>query len=135
MTLRVGLTGGIGSGKTTVAKIFETLGIPVYYADERAKAIMNEDESLRQKIIALFGPEAYQSHQLNRGYIAAQVFNNKEKLDMLNSIVHPATIADGDRWMQQQTTPYAIKEAALIFEAGVNKHLDYVIGVTAPAPI
>jgi len=135
MTLRIGLTGGIGSGKSTVAKIFETLGIPVYYADDRAKAIMNENKELRQNIITHFGQDAYIDGILNRPYLSSQVFNNKEKLDLLNSLVHPITIADGEIWMQQQTTPYAIKEAALIFEAGIDKYLDFVIGVTAPAAL
>ena len=132
MTLRVGLTGGIGSGKSTVAKIFETLNIPVYYADESAKHIMNSDEVLRKNIIELFGSDAYSSTGLNRAHIAAIVFNNKEKLEQLNALVHPATIGHAEKWMLQQTTPYAIKEAALIFESGVHATLDYVIGVSAP---
>ena len=132
MTLRVGLTGGIGSGKSTVAKIFETLNIPVYYADESAKHIMNNDEALRKKIIELFGDDAYNAFGLNRAHIAAIVFNDKQKLEQLNSLVHPATISHGENWMLQQTTPYAIKEAALIFESGVHASLDYVIGVSAP---
>lgn len=132
MILRIGLTGGIGCGKSTVAKVFEVLGIPVYYADEAAKRLMNEDELLKQQIAQLFGPQAYKNGQLNRQYIAALVFNNKEKLDALNALVHPATIRDGERWMQQQSTPYAIKEAALIFESGTQEYLDYVIGVSAP---
>lgn len=135
MTLRIGLTGGIGSGKSTVAKVFETLGIPVYYADDRAKLIMNEDELLMQKIREHFGHDAYKNNQLNRSYIASQVFSNTEKLALLNSIVHPVTIADAETWMQAQSTPYAIKEAALIFEAGAEKNLDHVIGVTAPTPL
>ncbi|THU35864.1 dephospho-CoA kinase [Niastella caeni] len=135
MTLRIGLTGGIGSGKSTVAKVFEVLGIPVYYADEAAKRIMNEDAQLRQQIIQLFGPSAYKNNQLDRPYIASQVFNNKEKLELLNSLVHPATIRDGEQWMRKQTTPYAIKEAALIFESGTQDQLDYIIGVSAPAPL
>jgi len=130
--LTIGLTGGIGSGKTTVAKIFEVLGIPVYYADEEAKRIMNEDETLRTKIIALFGDEAYSNGVLNRRHISAIVFKDKGKLQQLNAIVHPVTIADSDRWFRSQTTPYAIKEAALIFESGSNKRLDYVIGVSSP---
>jgi dephospho-CoA kinase len=130
--LRIGLTGGIGSGKSTIAKVFETLGIPVYYADEEAKRIMNEDEELRQQIIAHFGPDTYPGGKLDRKYLANIVFNNKEQLELLNSLVHPATIRDSERWMQQQTTPYAIKEAALIFEAGSGANLDYIIGVAAP---
>ncbi|MBS1599227.1 MAG: dephospho-CoA kinase [Bacteroidetes bacterium] len=132
MILGIGLTGGIGSGKSTVAAIFEVLGIPVYYSDDAAKKIMNNDTILRKKIIANFGKDAYHDGILNRSYLGKQVFNNKEKLALLNSLVHPATIRDGIEWMQRQTTPYAIKEAALIFESGSQKGLDYVIGVYAP---
>src|SRR5688500_5367972 len=130
--LKIGLTGGIGSGKSTVARIFERLGIPVYYADDRAKELMNTDPYLRTKITELFGEEAYSGSQLNRSHIASIVFNNKEKLQLLNSFVHPVTIADSENWMQAQATPYAVKEAALIFESKVNVYLDYVIGVSAP---
>lgn len=135
MTLRIGLTGGIGSGKSTVAKVFEVLGIPVYYADEAARRIMNDDELLQQQIIQHFGPASYKNNQLDRRYIASQVFDNKEKLELLNSLVHPATIRDAEQWMQKQTTLYAIKEAALIFESGSQDQLDYIIGVSAPAPL
>jgi len=133
--LRVGLTGGIGSGKSTVAKIFEVLGIPVYYADEAARHIMNTDEELRKSIINEFGNESYIKDQLNRSYIASLVFNDTKKLDLLNSLTHPATIRDADRWMQQQTSPYVIKEAALIFESGSAENLDYIIGVYTPLPL
>ncbi len=132
MTLRIGLTGGIGSGKSTVAKVFEVLGIPVYYADEAARHIMNADPHLREQIIQQFGPGAYDNGLLNRKYLAGIVFNDPTKLELLNSLVHPATIRDGEKWMQQQITPYAVKEAALIFESGSQSQLDYVIGVSAP---
>jgi dephospho-CoA kinase len=135
MPLRIGLTGGIGSGKSTIARIFEVLGIPVYYADQEAKRIMNEDEQLRRQIIQHFGEKAYRQTGLDNKYLAGIVFNNREKLDLLNSLVHPATIGDAERWMQQQKTPYAIKEAALIFETSSQEHLDYVIGVSAPEPL
>ena len=130
--MKIGLTGGIGSGKTTVAKIFETIGIPVYYADEAAKRIMNEDKSLRQQIIQHFGEETYKENQLNRSYLSSLVFNNEEKLALLNSLVHPLTIEDADNWVKKQNTAYTIKEAALIFESDSWKHLDKVIGVNAP---
>ena len=132
MTLKVGLTGGIGSGKSMVARIFEVLGIPVYYADEAARQLQNNDPELKRGIIGLFGPQAYREGKLDRKYISGLVFLNKEKLDQLNALVHPATIHDAGRWMKQQTAPYAIKEAALIFESGSQRDLDYVIGVTAP---
>jgi dephospho-CoA kinase len=130
--LKIGLTGGIGSGKSTAAQIFEVLGIPVYYADTEAKRLMNEDEELRTAILKLFGNEAYSNNMLDRKYISSIVFSDPAKLQLLNAIVHPATKKDGEEWMQQQTTSYAIHEAALIFEARVNERLDYVIGVSAP---
>ncbi len=130
--LQIGLTGGIGSGKSTIAKIFEVLEIPVYYADDAAKRIMNEDEDLKKEIIRHFGPESYKEGKLNRAYISSKVFDNQEKLATLNRLVHPATIQDSERWMLQQKAPYAIKEAALIFESGLRQHLDYVIGVSSP---
>jgi dephospho-CoA kinase len=133
--LRVGLTGGIGSGKSTIAQIFEALDIPVYYADAEAKRLMNTDAELKKSIVGEFGEDSYKNGTLNRAYIAAVVFNNKAKLDRLNVLVHPAVMKDGELWMAGQTTPYAIHEAALIFEAGVAKRLDYVIGVFAPQPL
>jgi dephospho-CoA kinase len=130
--LKVGLTGGIGSGKTTVAQIFEVLSIPVYYADPSARELMNKDPELKQKIITSFGSEAYKNGELDRTYLGSVVFRDSEKLSLLNSIVHPVTIRNSEIWMKNQKTAYAIKEAALIFEAGLEKYLDYVIGVTAP---
>lgn len=130
--LRIGLTGGIGSGKSTVAHVFEVLGIPVYYADIEAKKMMHEDEDLKQQIIEAFGSAAYENGVLNRRHLASVVFADKEKLAHLNSLVHPATIRHGRQWMERQRAPYAIKEAALIFESGTQEHLDYVIGVSAP---
>ena len=133
--VRVGLTGGIGSGKSTVAQVFEVLGIPVYYADTEAKRMMNENDELKASIIDTFGEQAYSTEGLNRKYIASIVFSDPQKLEALNAIVHPATKKDGENWMQRQTTPYAIHEAALIFEAKVNERLDYVIGVSSPAEL
>lgn len=133
--IKVGLTGGIGSGKSTVAKVFEVLGIPVYYADDAAKRLMNDDNNLKQKIKDLFGPSVYKDNLLDKKYLSAIVFNNPQKLQLLNAVVHPATINDASVWLQQQTTPYAIKEAALIFESGAQKDLDYIIGVQAPTAL
>ncbi|MBS1608205.1 MAG: dephospho-CoA kinase [Bacteroidetes bacterium] len=130
--MTIGLTGGIGSGKSTVAKIFETLGAPVYYADEAARVLMNTDSNVIAAVKKNFGEESYNHGELNRPYIASIVFNDTYKLDILNSITHPATIAHAKKWIQQQNAPYTIKEAALIFEAGSSEGLDYVIGVYAP---
>lgn len=132
MVLKVGLTGGIGSGKSTVSGIFKVLGIPVFDADSAAKNIMNEDEGLKQQVIQTFGDEAYTNGILNRKYIANIVFNDAFKLEQLNALVHPATIAAAERWMQQQTTPYAVKEAALFFESGSAVGIDVMVGVFAP---
>lgn len=131
--LKIGLTGGIGSGKSTVAKVFEVLGVPVYYADDAAKRLMNEDQELKQQLIAAFGDETYMDGLLNRKHLAAIVFNNKEQLERLNNLVHPATITDAEKWFQSQRhTSYVIKEAALLFESGTAQGLDYIIGITAP---
>jgi dephospho-CoA kinase len=133
--LKIGLTGGIGSGKTSVAKIFEVLGIPVYYADDAAKRLMNENELLKHQIINHFGAESYIDGKLNRAYLATVVFSDAEKTKLINSIIHPVTIADAEAWMEKQTTIYSIKEAALIFEAKAEKNLDLIIGVQSPLPL
>lgn len=133
--LKVGLTGGIGSGKTTVAAIFELLGIPVYYADAATRRLMNTDEGLKSELVRHFGAAVYQNNELDRKYLASIVFNNPEKLALLNNLTHPVTIRDAEAWMKKQVTPYAIKEAALLFESGAAEHLDKVIGVYAPQSI
>lgn len=133
--LRIGLTGGMGSGKSVVAKVFEILGIPVYYADDAAKRLMNTDAVIKKAIIRNFGDECYKDGLLDRHCLASIVFNNKEKLDLLNSLTHPATIADANEWMKKQKAPYIIKEAALLFESGAEKGLDYVIGISSPLPL
>ncbi len=96
---------------------------------------MNEDEELKINIITHFGKESYVDEQLNRPYIASIVFNDKEKLELLNSLTHPATIRDANKWMQDQTSPYTLKEAALIFESGSGGHLDHIIGVSTPTQL
>jgi dephospho-CoA kinase len=133
--IKVGLTGGIGSGKSVVAKVFEVLGIPVYYADDAAKKLMNTNADLKAAIIKNFGEASYVNGELDRKYMASAVFNDKEKLELLNSLTHPVTIRDAEEWSQKQTSPYIIKEAALLFESGANKNLDYVIGIEAPLPL
>ena len=130
--IRVGLTGGIGSGKSTIAKVFETLGIPVYYADDATKQLMNSDPVLKAALAGNFGDQTYINGILNRKYLASIVFNDRKKLELLNSLTHPVTIHDAAEWMKRQKTPYSIKEAALLFESGAAEHLDYVIGVHAP---
>lgn len=133
--LKIGLTGGLGSGKSTVAHIFEVLGIPVYYADAASKRLMNDDEKVKADVQKAFGKEVYPNGKLDRKYLSEIVFNDKKKLEILNLIVHPATLRDAEDWLNKQTTPYAIKEAALIFESGSDKFLDIVIGVKSPLPL
>ena len=135
MTLKIGLTGGIGSGKTTVAKIFELLNVPVYYADAASKRLYKTDAALIEKMKEHFGDDIYNEDELNRTKLASVVFNDSRKLELLNSLVHPPTIRDAVEWMKRQTTPYVIKEAALLFESGSVEGLDYVIGVYAPQHI
>ncbi len=132
--LKVGITGGIGSGKTTICKIFETLNIPVYYADDRAKWLMANDPDLVAKMKSLFGKEAYlETGTLNRKFISNKVFSDKSLLEKLNSIVHPAVFEDGNRWHESFIdVPYTLKEAALIFESGGYKLMDKMITVFAP---
>jgi dephospho-CoA kinase len=132
MPLKIGLTGGIGSGKTTVAKIFELLQVPVYYADQASKRLYQTDPQLKADLKKHFGEDIYSEDQLNRSKLAGIVFGDKEKLDLLNQLVHPPTIRDAEQWFLQQSTPYVIKEAALLFESGSVQGLDYVIGVYAP---
>jgi len=130
--LRIGLTGGIGSGKSTVAGIFNVLGIPVYSSDDASKRLMNEDKELKEKIMQAFGKESYSNGLLNRKYLATHAFSDRSKIQLLNSLVHPVTIKDATSWMHRQKAPYIIKEAALIFESGSNQYLDKVIGVKSP---
>lgn len=130
--ITVGLTGGIGSGKTTVAKAFEALGIPIYIADDEAKKLMNTSKVLKRKLIALFGEVAYKDNALNRPYLAKAIFNDKGLLEKMNAIVHPKVGKHFIKWKNKQNAPYVIKEAAILFENGSYKNYDYIITVTAP---
>ena len=130
--LRIGITGGIGSGKSTIVKVFSTLGIPVYYADDAAKRLMNADAGLKQQIQQHFGAVTYKNGVLDRAFLASIVFNDQYKLELLNTLVHPVTIRDANEWMQQQQSPYVVKEAALLFETNAQEGLDLIIGVSAP---
>lgn len=137
--LKVGVTGGIGSGKSTACRIFSLLGVPVYDADSRAKYLQTHDVQLRAQIIRHFGADAYlPDGSLNRAYMAEQVFNKPEKLQLLNSIVHPRVAEDSARWLAEQQAaqkPYAVKEAALMIESGSYKQLDVLVLVTAPEEV
>lgn len=128
----VGLTGGIGSGKTTIARMFQDLGIPVYISDIEAQKIIETDPVVKRRIIEEFGELAYIDGKYNRRYIADIVFNDKHKLQNLNNIVHPALALHFQRWKDMQKSLYIIKEAAILFESGAYKQCDYIITVTAP---
>lgn len=128
----VGLTGGIGSGKTTIARMFQDLGIPVYISDIEAQKIIETDPVVKRRIIQEFGELAYIDGKYNRRYIADIVFNDKHKLQKLNNIVHPALALHFQRWKDMQKSLYIIKEAAILFESGAYKQCDYIITVTAP---
>jgi len=132
--LKVGITGGIGSGKTTVCRIFEVLGIPVFYADDAAKSIMHSDARLREDIIQGFGKDSYTVNgDLDRKYIAAIVFSNKEQLVKLNALIHPAVFRAFKSWVgEQKDVPYVLKEAALLFESDAYKMCDQSILVKSP---
>ncbi len=132
----VGLTGGIGSGKSTVARIFEILGIPIYFADDRAKSLMSHDQVLKENIISAFGKESYlENGSLNRSFLAAEVFGDPEKTKIINSLVHPVVKKDFESWVKTQHTPYVIKEAALLFETGSYSSLDKIINVSSAVKI
>lgn len=134
--LRVGITGGIGSGKSTVCRLFEKFGVPVYYSDDRAKWLMNNQKQLKKQLKAAFGTAVYNKDgSLDRAYLANIVFNDQKQLDVLNGIVHPAVFNDGSLWQKKQEATgiaYTLKEAALLFETESHAFLDKIIVVTAP---
>jgi len=135
--LKVGITGGIGVGKSLVCKIFATLGVPIYDADSRAKWLMKNDAMLVQAIKNRFGNEAYLvTNELNRAFLSKLILENSETAHLLEGLVHPAVGRDYENWLQVQksTTPYVLKEAALLYEAGSYKELDKIIVVTADVP-
>jgi len=131
----VGLTGGIGSGKTTVAKMFEDLGVPVYIADIEAKNLSNRSKIIKRKIIELLGEEAYRENELNRSFVANKIFNDANLLEAVNKIIHPKVAAHFKKWFAKQNSTYCIKEAAILFENGGYKKCDLTILVTAPIEV
>jgi len=137
MAVIIGLTGGIGSGKSTIAKVFANMGIPVFDADNTAKTLMNSNPIIKEKLIAAFGAEVYTNDNqiLNRAYLSKLVFSDQHKLALLNSIVHPITIQAATDWAATQNTPYVIKEAALFFESGATVGVHKIIGVSAPKAV
>jgi dephospho-CoA kinase len=134
--LWVGITGGIGSGKSTVCQLFRLLGIPVYSADDRAKQLMASDPTLKKQLLEEFGADSYLSNgSVNRAYLAEKVFSDPEKVKKINSFVHPAVGKDFRQWAENQSAPYLLKEAALLFETGAAEELDRVITVSSPLKI
>ena len=130
--LKVGITGGIGSGKSTVCQVFETLGIPVFYADKAARYLIENDQLIINSIRLLFGDDIYLNGKLDKQRVASIVFKDKNILQQMNAIIHPATIRYSKQWMESQQTHYVIKEAAIFFESGSNKDMDVMIGVYTP---
>lgn len=131
----VGLTGGIGSGKTTVAKQFKALGVSVYIADNEAKKLIKKSKIIKRKLIQLFGDKAYLNDKLNKVYIADIIFNDKEYLEKMNAIIHPRVARHFEKWVLKQDSPYVIKEVAILFENEGYKLCDYVITVTTPTKL
>lgn len=129
---KVGITGGIGSGKSTVCRMLAERGVALYDADSRAKELMSTSEALRNALIENFGAETFNAEGLNRAYLAARVFNDAEQLRLLNSLVHPAVIADFEAWAEEQNGQYVVFESAILFEAGLENRVDVVVAVMAP---
>ncbi|MDX1684810.1 MAG: dephospho-CoA kinase [Saprospiraceae bacterium] len=136
MTLKIGVTGNIGSGKTTVCRIFQTMDVPVLYADDLARRLMKERLTLRSSLLEILGSEAFlDNSDINRTFISKSIFSNEDLRLRVNKAVHHAVQAYTKRWFESLTTPYGIEEAALIFEADADKNLDYVITVDCPQSI
>ncbi|SFT51509.1 dephospho-CoA kinase [Lishizhenia tianjinensis] len=133
--LKVGITGGIGAGKSIVSQIFEHLGYPVFNSDQVAKDLMVNNSELKQQIIALFGEQAYENNQLNRAHLSAIVFKDKSKIEALNQIVHPAVRAAFDQAAKNSSAPMIFNEAAILYETGAYKNFDHIILVTADEDI
>jgi dephospho-CoA kinase len=130
--LKLGVTGGIGSGKTTVCRIFNVLGVPVFSADSDARVIMDSDEAVISQVNSFTGKDMYKGGQLDRIEMARLIFNDRKLLDKINSIIHPIVIGRFLEWEKTEDAPYVILEAAILFESGASKLLDRVLTVTAP---
>lgn len=130
--MKLGITGGIGSGKTSVCKVFNVLGIPVFSADPEAREIMDNDRIIKREINEIVGKNIYPGGQLNRMELASLIFNNRDLLEKVNSLVHPVVFEHFNCWAEKQTTPYVIMEAAILFESGASKLVDRIATIVAP---
>lgn len=134
--IKVGITGGIGSGKSTLCRYFRDSGVPHYDSDRRARELMNRDRELREQIVVLFGAKAYDDYnELNRAYLAEQIFGDEAKREALNGVVHPAVMRDFEAWCEKQAEsdpPYVLMESAILFDAGLESHVDVTVAVLAP---
>jgi len=131
--LKIGITGGIGSGKTTACKLFELLGIPVYYSDDASKELLRSNAAVKARVLDVFGNSLLdQQGAVDRKTLAAIVFNDTTELDKLNAIMHPAVALDFEHWIKKQAAPYILKEAAILFESGAYQKVDSVITIAAP---
>lgn len=133
--MKIGITGGIGAGKSTACKMLEHWGYPVYYSDDRGKYLMEFDSEVRREVQKLFGENAYLDGRLNRTLLADQIFSSPEKREQLNAIVHPAVKRDYENWLQERSEATTFKESALLFETGAFKELDATILITAPESV
>jgi len=135
MTITVGITGGIGSGKSTVCEIFKILGVPVFEADKVARNLMNENSVIRQNLVEWFGNGIYSGNLLNRKLLAEHIFNDNSLLNKVNSLVHPIVREEFEKWKNSQNTVYSVYEAAILFESGFYKLMDFTVLITAPEQI
>lgn len=132
MSIKLGVTGGIGSGKSTVCKVFSVLGVPVFYADMEARIIMEHEQSVIDQVNSIAGKDMYETGSLNRQELATLIFNNKDLLDKVNNLVHPVVLEAFNKWEMRQSSPYAVLESAVLFESGTSNYLDKIALVIAP---
>lgn len=128
----IGLTGGIGSGKSTVSRLFETMGIPIYTADTESKKLINISPQIRKQLMAAFGSQLYENGEVNKAMLASLIFGNEENLRYANSVIHPAVFDDFQHWAEQQTQSFVVIESAILFDSGFYKSVDVTVNVSAP---